>query len=212
MYGRGGYGSSYGSSYGGYGSSYGGYGGAGYGGGYGGAYGGYGGAYGGGYGGYGGRYGGGGFMGGMYGGGPFGMPGDPDKDSMPPGVRQLESLLFAFGRIMQMLEMNFDVLQHFIGSMVSLVERVRHMYRDAAALTTNVGRQSLEFGQSSLSTARDVRSRVRRHPLASLGLISLCVTLLMRALRAASRRRRLHGPTAALGEAFAATTLDSAWR
>ena len=208
------------SSYGGYGSSrYG----SGYGGGYGsssyggfGGYGGYG-SYGGGYGGYGGgMYGRGGLGGfGMYGGGPFGVPGDPDKDSMPPGLRQLESLLFSIGRITQMLEMNFDVLQHFLGSMISLFERLRHMYRDAATLTSTVSRQSLEFGQSSLSTVRDVRSRVRRHPLASLGLLSLGMTILLRALRSLARRRRLHRASGAagLGNAFAAVaSLDTAWQ
>ena len=50
----------------------------------------------------GGRYGGGFMGGGMYGGGPFGMP--DDKESMPPGLRHIESLLFTFGRITQMLE------------------------------------------------------------------------------------------------------------
>ena len=184
------------------------------GGGYGsGGYGGYGGGYGGTGGGmYGGRYGGGGFMG-M--GGPFGLPGDPDKDgAMPPGLRHLEGMLFAFGRITQMLEMNFDVLQHFLGSMISLFERLRHMYQDAKQLTTTVSRNSLEFGQSSLSTVREARTRLRRHPLTSLTLISLALAVLLRAARAMARRRRLHGPqnAAALGQAFASTALDAAWR
>ena len=37
----------------------------------------------------------------------------------------------SFGRLTQMLEMNFEVMQHFLGSLVSLVERVRSMYADA---------------------------------------------------------------------------------
>ena len=37
----------------------------------------------------------------------------------------------SFGRLTQMLEMNFEVMQHFLGSLVSLVERVRAMYTDA---------------------------------------------------------------------------------
>ena len=216
-YGSPGYGQ-YGSGYGGYGgsSSYSRYGG-GYGGGYS-SYGGYGGGmYGGGYGGgmygYGSRYGG-GFMGGMYGGAPFGLPGDSDKDGMPPGLRHLEGMLFAFGRITQMLEMNFDVLQHFLGSMISLFERLRHMYNDAKQLTTTVSRNSLEFGQSSLSTVREARSRARRHPMTSLALISVALAVLLRTARAMARRRRLQGPVpaAALGQAFASTALDAAWR
>ena len=70
----------------------------------------------------------------------------------------------SFGRLTQMLEMNFEVMQHFLGSLVSLVERVRAMYSDARQLTSTVGRQSLEFGESSISTARQAKSRLRRHP------------------------------------------------
>ena len=94
-------------------------------------------------------------------GGPFGGPLDPDKDAMPPGLRQLEAMLFSVGRIMQMLEMNFDVLQHFLGSLTALFERMRAMYNDACQLSSTVTRQSLEFGQSSLSTVREARSRSR---------------------------------------------------
>jgi hypothetical protein len=181
-----------------------------------GGYGGYG-AYGGGYGGYGGGYGGFGNYGG-YGsmgrgflfGGPFGgMHGDTEKDQMPPGLRHLETVLFSIGRITQMLEMNFEVLQHFLGSVTALVERMRTMYNDARTLSTTVGRQSLEFGQSSLTTVREARLRVRRHPLASLTIISLCLTLLFRLLRLRVSRRRLTNRS--LGEAFASSALSAAW-
>ena len=87
----------------------------------GGGYGGYGGGYGG-YGGYGGGYGGYGGYGGPFGG--FG--GDPS--AMPPGLKRLEDLLYAFGRITQMLEMNFETLQHFLNAVIALFERMRSMY------------------------------------------------------------------------------------
>ena len=54
----------------------------------------------------------------------------------------------SFGRLTQMLEMNFEVLQHFLSSLMNLVERVRAMYTDARQLTSTVGRQSLEFGEN----------------------------------------------------------------
>tara|TARA_B110001452_G_C15228234_1_gene425649 strand:- start:958 stop:1899 length:942 start_codon:yes stop_codon:yes gene_type:complete len=184
-------------------------------GGYGGGYGGYGGGM---YGGGGGMYGGGGYGGMMGGGpfGAFGM-GDPDKDMGPSGMRNLEHMLvglspplaqrphrgsgsssraadapdcaqMSFGRVTQMLEMNFDVLQHFLGSLMSLVERMRAMYTDARQLTGTVGRQSLEFGESSLTTARQVKSRLRRHPLSTLALACFALTVLLRS-RARARRR-----------------------
>ena len=210
----------------GYGSSYGGYGGGMF---NRGGYGGYG-SYGG-YGGYGGMYGGGMYGGGMYGGGgPFGMFGpmanpDPDKDPMPPGLRHLENLMYSFGRITQMLEMNFEVLQHFLGSMVALIEKLRAMYRDACQLSSTVKRQSLEFGESSISTVREARTRFRRHPIASIALIGLALSVLLRFarnLRGAlgvhpGGRRRLTqrggvGGPPGLEGAFASTALDAAWR
>ena len=144
--------------------------------------------------GYGGTYGAGGLYGGMYGGGmygggpfgAFGMHGDKD---LPSGIRHIEQMLMSFGRLTQMLEMNFEVMQHFLGSLVSLVERVRAMYSDARQLTSTVGRQSLEFGESSISTARQAKSRLRRHPLGSLALVCFALTLLLR--RAWQRKRRL---------------------
>ena len=77
--------------------------------------------------GYGGTYGAGGLYGGMYGGGmygggpfgAFGMHGDKD---LPSGIRHIEQMLMSFGRLTQMLEMNFEVMQHFLGSLVSLVQ------------------------------------------------------------------------------------------
>ena len=109
---------------------------------------GYGGTYG-----AGGLYGGGmyGGMGGMYGGGPFGAFGMHGDKDLPSGIRHIEQMLMSFGRLTQMLEMNFEVMQHFLGSLVSLVERVRAMYSDARQLTSTVGRQSLEFGERSIS-------------------------------------------------------------
>lgn len=194
----GGYANRYGSSYGsGYGAGYGGYG-AGIGG-YGGAYGGMS------------RLGGGFYGGGI--GGPFGALGaDPDKDMMPPGLRQLEQLLFSVGRITQMLEMNFEVLQHFLTSLVGLIERVRALYGDARQLTSRLCRQSLEFGESSMSTMQEAQSRVRRHPITACGLIVLCLSILLR-LRQRLTQRRLGGAPGvqALGETFAAVTLNGAW-
>jgi len=188
-----------------------------------------GGLYGGGYGS--GMYGGGGMMygRGMYGGGgpfgAFGMHIDPDKDPMPPGLRQLENLMYSFGRITQVLEMNFEVAQHFLTSLVALFERLRSMYHGACQLSSTVSRQSLEFGESSLSTARVARSRVRRHPIASLSLIGLCLSLLVRLVRSGmgARRRALgrlgHASApagaagmSALGQAFTGAALDSAWQ
>ena len=147
---------------------------------------GYGGTYG-----AGGLYGGGmyGGMGGMYGGGPFGAFGMHGDKDLPSGIRHIEQMLMSFGRLTQMLEMNFEVMQHFLGSLVSLVERVRAMYSDARQLTSTVGRQSLEFGESSISTARQAKSRLRRHPLGSLALVCFALTLLLR--RAWQRKRRL---------------------
>ena len=109
----------------------------------------------------------------------------------------------SFGRVTQMLEMNFEVLQHFIGSLTALIERVRNMYNDARQLSSTVTRQSLEFGQSSLSTVREARSHFRRHPIKSLSLIALCITLLARTLRRKGLRlpglrRQLPGGAATL--------------
>ena len=72
---------------------------------------------------------------------------------------------------------------------MSLCERMRVMYTDARQLTSTFGRQSLEFGESSLSTARRAKSRLRRHPLASLALACFALTVLLR--RGARMRQRL---------------------
>jgi len=133
---------------------------------------------------------------------------------MPPGLRQLETLLFSVGRITQMLEMNFEVLQHFLGSLVALVERVRALYGDAAQLSSRMCRQSLEFGATGMSTVRSAHSRVRRHPLASLGFIAAVLSILLRLRRSLASKRRLlgRGGAAVLGDAFATAALDGAWR
>mmetsp|Transcript_86920 Transcript_86920/g.261084 ORF Transcript_86920/g.261084 Transcript_86920/m.261084 type:complete len:112 (-) Transcript_86920:222-557(-) len=109
--------------------------------------------------------------------------------------------------------MNFEVLQHFLASMMALIERLRAIYNDARQLTSSVGRQSLEFGQSSLSTVSEARSRVRQYPLTSISLVCFCLSLLVRryGLRGGPPRRR--APAAAsLADAFANTALDGAWR
>ena len=84
-----------------------------------------------------------------------------------------------------MLEMNFEVLQHFLGSLLALLERLRGMYRDACQVT----RQSLEFGESSLGAARGAGSRVRRHPVLFVALVTALVTLVRRVLLPRLRMR-----------------------
>ncbi len=247
----------------------------------GGGYGGYGGDAGG-YGGYGGGYGGYGGYGGPFGG--FG--GDPS--AMPPGLKRLEDLLYAFGRITQMLEMNFETLQHFLNAVIALVERMRSMCaprppppppprgaphltpapprargpprapahtpplprpptgagpradpdggfwppppgrgpappdrplcarsdsraaarraRDACQLSTTVTRQSLEFGESSLSSARRVEKGIRRRPLATAGLVAFILALLTRLIS-----RGIFGSRARPRQRIAARGLESAW-
>jgi len=181
-----------------------------------GGFGGYGSYGGGGYGGYGG-YGGMSRFGGF--GGPFGSygmaGGDPTKDPMPPGLRQLETLLYSVGRIMQMLEMNVEVLQHFVGSMVAFFERMRALYGDACQLSSNVRLQSLEFGESGLTTVREARSHMRRRPLVSFGLICAAFSMLLQ-LRRWLSHRRLRYPLPMLGVGgdarTAAVALNGAWQ
>ena len=84
------------------------------------------------------------------------------------------------------------------------LERLRAMYSDARQLSSTVGRQSLEFGESSLSTVREARSRMRRHPVASLALVSLCVSLLLRFLR-----RRGAGRDGRLRDLFRSTATEA---
>ena len=121
-----------------------------------------------------------------------------------------------------MLEMNFEMLQHFLTSLAGVLERMRAMHRDACQLTTTVSRQSLEFGQTSLSTVREARSRVRRHPLASAAVLSIALSLLVRfsrrlyAFTGRHQRRLVRRADAASGldAAFASrsTALDAAWQ
>ena len=109
--------------------------------------------------------------------------------------------------------MNFEVLQHFLSSLMALFERLRAIYNDARQLTSNVGRQSLEFGQSSLTTVSEARSRVRQYPVTSLSLACFCISLLLR--RYGRRRGAPTGhlaPAATLADAFATSSLDGAWR
>ena len=106
-----------------------------------------------------------------------------------------------------MLEMNFEVVQHFLSALVGLLERLSGLYNDACQLSSRVSRQSLEFGESGVSTALEVRSRVRRHPVKSLALITLCLSLLFRLRgRGLPRRRKQE-----LTTAFACAALDGAW-
>ena len=116
----------------------------------------------------------------------------------------------SFGRITHMLEMNFNVLQHFLGSMVALFERLRAVYGDACQLSSRVTRQSLEFGQSSISTASRARSRVLRHPMAAFALFSLCLSALFR-LRARLNSRRARHQTVAMSGTLARASLDGVW-
>ncbi|KAL1496608.1 hypothetical protein AB1Y20_014212 [Prymnesium parvum] len=148
-------------------------------------------------------------MGGM----GVGMGFDPDKDPMPPGLRHLENLMFSSTRILQVIEMNFEVLQHFLGSMMALFERLRAIYNDTRQLTSSVGRHSLEFGESSLSTARVAKSRVWRYPLSSLGLVCFCLMLLQRRYRGRVTRPMSAGDRSpsSLTDAFAKSVLDVAW-
>ena len=110
--------------------------------------------------------------------------------------------------------MNFEVLQHFLGSLMGLVERLRAVYHDAHQLTSTVGRQSLEFGQSGLSTARDARSRFRKYPVTTLALVGFCLSLLLRLyLYGRPRRpRRPHRASPLLADAFSSAALDGVWR
>jgi hypothetical protein len=126
---------------------------------------------------------------------------------------------YSVGRITQMLEMNFEVLQHFLGSLSALCERLRGMYHDARNLTASVGRQSLEFGQAGVSSARDARSTLRDHPLKALGLLVFALGLLIRRYgwrRRLTARGAAPGAATALGAAFATSDMNlgmnGAWR
>ena len=118
-----------------------------------------------------------------------------------------------------MLEMNFEVLQHFLTSLAGLLERMRAMHRDACQLTTTVSRQSLEFGQTSLLTVREARARVRRNPIASAAILSIALSVIVRFSRglrafAGPYQRRLSrrvDVATGLDAAFASTALDAAW-
>ncbi len=136
------------------------------------------------------------------GGGPFGAWLNPDKDAMPPGLRQIEEILFSIGRITQMLEMNLEVLQHFLNSLSSLYERLHSMYTRSRSLTASVRRQSLEFGRGSLSTALHAHSHLRRNPLAALGVISVVFGLLVKFLRPRPRRALTQNSEVAFAEAL----------
>jgi len=108
-----------------------------------------------------------------------------------------------------MLEMNFEVLQHFIGSASSLFERISTMYFDAQRATSVMHRQSLEFGESSYSVVRRVRFHARENPIKCLSLAAFCLGLLARYARPRMRQRTFL-PPAALMDAFAAAAAASA--
>ncbi len=78
------------------------------------------------------------------------------------------------------------------------------MYADAVRVTTDMRRQSLEFGESSLSTVQKAQSRVRKQPLTCMGIVALCLLILQRYVR---RPRMLAAArnNAALAQAFAST-------
>ena len=84
------------------------------------------------------------------------------------------------------------------------MERLRNMYADAARVTSDMRRQSLEFGESSLSTVKRAQSRVRKQPLTCMGIVALCLLILQRYYR---RPRQLAAArnSAALAQAFAST-------
>lgn len=122
------------------------------------------------------------------------------------------ALQFSSSRLLHVIEMNFEVLQHFLSSMMALVERIRTIYRDTRQLTTTVGRQSLEFGQSSLSTASEARSRIRQYPLTSFSLVCFCFLLLLQRYgQRLSRLSRRREATRSLSDAFVKALLDGAW-
>ena len=118
-----------------------------------------------------------------------------------------------------MLEMNFEMLHHLLTSLAGVLERMRAMHRDACQLTTTVSRQSLEFGQTSLSTVREARLRARRHPIASAAILSIALYLIVRfsrGLRAFAgphqcRLSRRADVATGFDAAFASTALDAAW-
>ena len=122
------YGSGYGYGAGGYGSMYG----SGYGG-YGGGYGGYGSMYGSGYGGYG---------GGMYGGqppmGPYGPegppPGAPPLTGWQAIMHSLSSVVHLFGKISFLVDENTQALHFFIMSLLQLLDRGGHLYGEMSRL------------------------------------------------------------------------------
>ena len=60
---------------------------------------------------------------------------------------------------------------------------------------------------------QEAQSRVRRHPITACGLIVLCLSILLR-LRQRLNQRRLGGAPGvqALGDSFAAVTLNGAWQ
>ena len=102
-----------------------------------------------------------------------------------------------------MLEMNFEVLQHFLTSLSSLYERLHSMYTRSRSLPASVRRQSLEFGRGSLSTVLHAHSHLRRNPLAALGAISVVLGLLVKFLRPPRPRRALtQNSEAAFAEAL----------
>jgi hypothetical protein len=102
-----------------------------------------------------------------------------------------------------MLEMNFEVMQHFLGSASALFERLANMYHDAQRASSVIHRQSLEFGESSFSVVRRVRSHARDNPVKCLGLAAFCLGLLARFVQPKLRRRPAL-QQAALLDAFAA--------
>jgi hypothetical protein len=108
-----------------------------------------------------------------------------------------------------MLEMNFEVMQHFLGAAGALFERLTNMYHDAQRATSVIHRQSLELGESSFSVVRRVQSHARDHPVKCLGLAAFCLGLLARFVRPKLRRRpAVHH--AALLDAFAAAAAAQA--
>eukprot|EP00965_Chrysotila_dentata_P258373 6213198-Pleurochrysis_carterae.AAC.8 len=111
-----------------------------------------------------------------------------------------------------MLEMNFAVLQHFLASASALCERLRRTYADAYAVGSSVGRHSLEFGASSIQTARQARSRLNGSVIGAravrLGAITIAIAILSRFV---TSRRRWRPDQKTMAEAIARSALESAW-
>lgn len=109
---------------------------------------------------------------------------------------------FTFGRLTQLLEMNFETLHHFLGALGAFAERVRAVSGEFSSLGVSVRRQSIEFGEASVARLHQLRGRPRR--LAAVLLLVLALVL-----RAVLRARGSRG--APRGRTTRRLRLESAW-